>query len=299
MNRFSNRVTIGFWIILVITPSLWAQDTERSPISQVITAELRDEYRLDDDFTNNERRLLRRALEIVYERFLADKVWNNFTSETRARERTLSRAGIYFDKDAIGKQGQIDRKLLTPHHISPRQPNNHDLVFRAQFNRLRWHVLEQQQAKFPAIVLSAVSASPNSDKFDIWKQKAHAWAEVGTVTVSPETSNAKELIRGEFEISINTHKLRNANSRQFRDPYFWAGTIAHEMLHGLGHRHPSAGTEGYWLYEINIFPLCLLTNGEYKWEDQYHSTITCGCMNPPEDRLLFLKEPTRSNQPDH
>lgn len=62
---------------------------------------------------------------------------------------------------------------------------------------------------------------------------ALGWANIGLVEV--KYSRERFDITGDFRIVLNTHFLGGAG--HYSDPYYWAGTIAHEMLHNLGHLH--------------------------------------------------------------
>jgi hypothetical protein len=54
-------------------------------------------------------------------------------------------------------------------------------------------------------------------------------------------------VSGQFEITLNTAKLGNASLWYGRDVDYWAGTIAHEMLHNLGHHHPENVYDGLFI----------------------------------------------------
>lgn len=65
------------------------------------------------------------------------------------------------------------------------------------------------------------------------ESNAVGWANTDLVRVKfkPET----HTVEGEFKIHLNAQFLGGAGHHS--DPYYWAGTIAHEMLHNLGHLH--------------------------------------------------------------
>lgn len=64
-------------------------------------------------------------------------------------------------------------------------------------------------------------------------KNAVGWANTNTVKV--KFSKEGFVIEGEFNIALNTYFLGGGG--HYKDPYYWAGTIAHEMLHNLGHLH--------------------------------------------------------------
>jgi hypothetical protein len=64
-------------------------------------------------------------------------------------------------------------------------------------------------------------------------------------------------IRGKFEVKLNRFNL-DASSENLT---FWAGTIVHEMLHNLGHKHIENDYSNQW--QINVFENCFIYNGNY------------------------------------
>ena len=53
-----------------------------------------------------------------------------------------------------------------------------------------------------------------------------------------------------FEIYLNQHFLQKTGI--YKNENYWAGTIAHEMLHNLGHQHPNASDSKYNQFQINV-----------------------------------------------
>ncbi len=45
-------------------------------------------------------------------------------------------------------------------------------------------------------------------------------------------------VEGAFDVTLNTALLGSSSFHLGRCPHYWAGVIAHEMLHNLGHEHP-------------------------------------------------------------
>ncbi|WP_339749728.1 hypothetical protein [uncultured Rubinisphaera sp.] len=62
---------------------------------------------------------------------------------------------------------------------------------------------------------------------------AYGWANTNLVQVKFRKSGVD--ISGDFKIHLNTYYL--GAEGYLSSPSFWAGTIAHEMLHNLGHLH--------------------------------------------------------------
>lgn len=63
--------------------------------------------------------------------------------------------------------------------------------------------------------------------------KAYGWANINKVKT--KFSKTGSSVDGEFVLALNTFLVGGGG--HLSDPVFWAGTIAHEMLHNLGHLH--------------------------------------------------------------
>lgn len=51
-------------------------------------------------------------------------------------------------------------------------------------------------------------------------------------------SGSVPVVRGTFRIKLNHYNLGSASHARGKDVNYWAGVIAHELLHNLGHTHP-------------------------------------------------------------
>jgi hypothetical protein len=65
---------------------------------------------------------------------------------------------------------------------------------------------------------------------------------------------------GEFDVQINRYML--ASGGVMNDPEEWASTIAHEMLHNLGHLHDKGDYTDK--QQINVLNNAVLCNGYYR-----------------------------------
>jgi hypothetical protein len=67
-------------------------------------------------------------------------------------------------------------------------------------------------------------------------------------------------IKGKFEVKLNRCNL-DASNENIENLIFWAGTIVHEMLHNLRHKHKEHDYSNQW--QINVFENCFVSNGNY------------------------------------
>src|SRR5262245_11828833 len=54
-------------------------------------------------------------------------------------------------------------------------------------------------------------------------------------------------VEGNFDVTLNTAILGTTRFSTAASPDYWAGAIAHEMLHNLGHQHPVSVYEGTYI----------------------------------------------------
>lgn len=79
-------------------------------------------------------------------------------------------------------------------------------------------------------------------------------------TVGIEMVNGVVRQKGEFQIQLNTYYM--GRSAYYSDANEWAATIAHEMLHNLGHRHDDKNVD-YESLQIITFDHAVKFNGKY------------------------------------
>ncbi|HSK72544.1 MAG TPA: hypothetical protein VK892_12650 [Pyrinomonadaceae bacterium] len=68
---------------------------------------------------------------------------------------------------------------------------------------------------------------------------------------------------GEFNIELNSAFVGRKDIHfVYGETDYWAGTIAHEMLHNLGHTHGEYSSDkNYESYQINVFDRIIASNG--------------------------------------
>lgn len=102
--------------------------------------------------------------------------------------------------------------------------------------------------------------------------QAVGWANTNLVQV--KFTRETHTIVGNFHIYLNTHFL--GGSGHFSDPYYWAGTIAHEMLHNLGHLHiTDRESPQYDRCQLIAHERSLYYNGKYK-RGMDRPVVLCG-----------------------
>lgn len=122
----------------------------------------------------------------------------------------------------------------------------------------RWYLLQRQlvtlslpngendtEPAFPDIFIRYGNEPPQNGDIS-WLGRAR----IGTVAVYWDGKVEEWKQKGSFDITINDYFV--ARGQRYSDPNDWAGTIAHEMLHNLGHNHPHWSDPNYPKYQINV-----------------------------------------------
>ena len=124
-------------------------------------------------------------------------------------------------------------------------PNRGDWNFACMRYQLAYYL----QGEIPVIHLKPFQA-----KSDYWGN-----APIGIVKTHDITKKTGK-VTGEFVININRHWLAAPGSGS--DPEAWAGLLAHEMMHNLGHMH---GKDEYTVdLQINAFQWSVYWAGKYR-----------------------------------
>lgn len=131
-----------------------------------------------------------------------------------------------------------------------------------QSDRMKVRLLDWQwkhlisQGTFPKVSL----------EIDEWKA-GDASSEKGHI-VLPVLFTQGE-VKGSFKVRINVEKMP-------RTADFWAGAIAHQIFHQLGHRHGEAAEES--LSQLHFIEACIVTNGKFAGEADF-SASNCTLIN--------------------
>jgi hypothetical protein len=225
---------------------LWLTIPHPEPAHAVNTAKCE----VDSRFSRTETSILRRACDAAVKRLQSEQV----------RRKVYETARYALISDSVMSRSNIRN---TPAD--------------------RWNLLNQQLL----ILALPNGANDTEPPFpDIFIEYAHAperdgrgWlgrAQLDTVTVFWDDREREWKQKGSFHIIINDYYV--ARGEKLSDPDEWAGTIAHEMLHNLGHTHPASGDSDWDKYQINVLDEIVQSYGyEYKGAPRKRfSTPTCG-----------------------
>lgn len=236
MHALAKPTLFGIGLTVAIS---FASAAAAGPYGRPIT------YTLDNSFDATERLILRRALSIVADRFLDPRMFH-------AADRNYRRAST--------------------HQALRFSSLNH---FEAWFNNTQLEVLRRRG--FPHIRIRAGYATAASVSGRPWAGLSHVgivktyWRRVPVrqlVSRYPVRYVTRyqyvPIVQGSFDIAINRYLLGNRDRFAYcgHDVNVWAGIIAHEMLHNLGHTHPP-GT--YQRTFIREYENAIRFNGNYTY----------------------------------
>ena len=70
-------------------------------------------------------------------------------------------------------------------------------------------------------------------------------------------------------MEINAAFLFSRKAPYFSNRDYWAGVIAHEALHNLGHSHPSSrGDSNYYHHQMIVVEALVMSNGKSRYGDR-------------------------------
>lgn len=182
------------------------------------------DYWIDEKFTAAEREFIKNALETAVDRIQEKDIWQE-VSKTYGFAHPLA--------DTISSSGfcnsiDIQRNLLF-----------HQLSYLSKTTR------KDSQEKFPKIYIYYDNIEPKEGELG-WV----GYAYYNKVKISWNEEKSDWEREGDFELYLNKFFLKQDGI--YKNPDYWAGTIAHEMLHNLGHQHPDALDDTYNKFQINV-----------------------------------------------
>lgn len=184
-------------------------------------------YQLDDAFSPEQKVLLRRAVESVNVRFAEAAVWAN---TMRNERKFLLKEDAILDASIARNSGR---------------------------NLLYYQLTYLKAYGYPKLNVHAFSKAEDTLGFAYTADK---------VILKFKTEDVKNFgkdtaeVSGEFKIHLNRYHIGRAGDYSAHE--FWAGVIAHEMLHNLGHSHPKDDYDEF--LQIMSFQNAIRTNGTYK-----------------------------------
>jgi len=204
-----------------------------------------DGYTIDPQFGPAESRLLKDALAIFYERFLQYHPAGcpELCTRTAYKWEAINRSHF--------KSAEDSRDII-------------------EVQRSRLSMNNSLGKAFPHVELEYANVDED------WLAKAH----VGIVKISPGIEDEEAgpyPVTGTFKILINDFYLNNASKyRHYSSPAYWAGVIAHEALHNLGHRHAQSRDDPqYYRYQMIIIEHLVMKGGMVRYGDLNPTPVLC------------------------
>jgi hypothetical protein len=190
---------------------------------------------IDPKFNQVERRLIEDALRIAVNRLQQKNIWEqvqelyDYASITRY---SLTSAGLCDEAD-------VKRNLLFHQLYYLSMPNGeHD-----------------DEPAFPDVYIYHGYEPPQEGEKG-WLGRAP----YNTVQIYWDNKTKEWHQKGSFKITLNNYFV--AAGGRYSEANDWAGTIAHEMLHNLGHSHPASNDPNYSKYQINVLDEVVQNGGE-------------------------------------
>lgn len=184
-------------------------------------------------FAANDVALLKKAVDLAVIRFQEERIRTNAYSQAR--------------------YALVTRYAYTNSHLVGANENSWNLMWRQLYWLSQPNGPGDTGPAFPDIEVRGVYAPPSIG--------SRGWlgrASYNTVSVYMSGQNVRQA--GRFSVQLNTYFFNR--SSYYADPNEWAATIAHEMLHNLGHRHDDARVD-YESLQIVAFDRAVKYNGRY------------------------------------
>jgi|GEM_PF-2613595 len=236
----------------------------------------------ENEWDNIELAIIKSAFGILRERWFDPNIESY--AKDQATKIGLKHVQYYYKQNNLPEKIDI-RRIAPPtsNQIPSKQWNNPDLhhVF-----GLLLHNQLQAIENFGAIDVNIrpYSKVPTDD----WWETGRAY--VATQKVAFKSEKPSRLIPTRdnelfmFDIELNRDAMgKESGFGESLNAVYWAGTIAHEMLHNIGHTHPGTvgNPESYKGWFIREFENAIINNGE-GGEFKIQNFGLCGCDNLPK-----------------
>ncbi len=189
---------------------------------------------IDSRFNNVEQDLIERALQIAVKRLQQKRNWDRIQELYQyawVTSNSLKSSGLCSEPD-------VRRNLL--------------------FHQLYWLSLpngpNDTTSAFPDVYIRYAHEEPAEGDTG-WVARAR----YDTVTIYWDGDGWSSTGDSKFVITLNNYYV--AAHGVYSNAEYWAGTIAHEMLHNLGHRHPNSSDPNYEKYQINVVDEVIQNDG--------------------------------------
>jgi len=199
-----------------------------------------------DEERFGEETLVRKAVNIAVNRIQEERIWKN----------AYEVAALSFVTDeAMANSNLIDN-----------QANRWNLLWHQLYYLSQPNGDEDTEPAFPHIHVRAG-----------YEKNGHWLGRANTNLVTIRKANGRVQQSGSFDITLNRYYL--ASGGTYSDPEEWASTIAHEMLHNLGHLHPRGADALSDRYQINALNNAVLSNGHQNWQQNWKAISNRFCWD--------------------
>lgn len=201
---------------------------------EFVQAQNKANYQINGNYTAEQKSLVVKALSLAVNRMQDEKI----------RKALKSKGGLYYLSGSVISNSNItdtekDRKNLLSHQLYwLSQPNG----------------ANDSDPAFPDITINMVNEPSGS-----WVGRAY----LDKVQIYWNSTLKEWQQKGEFNIKLNSAYVGKGNKHSvYATTDYWAGTIAHEMVHNLGHTHGTYGSDpNYHSYQVNVFDRLVTGNG--------------------------------------
>lgn len=189
---------------------------------------------IDNRFGTKERRILGQACQLAVERMQSREI----------REKVNQLSGF----------ASLSGSVMSRSHAMATRQSRWNLLKRQLLTLSLPNGANDAGPSFPDIYILYGNEAPRG-RGTGWLGMAH----LDLVTVYWDSNQKEWKQKGKFALTINDHFV--ARGQRYSDPNDWAGTIAHEMLHNLGHQHPNSSDPDYSKFQINVLDALVQNDG--------------------------------------